>query len=172
MGTKACKLDNRRLHIRTSDEKQKKRWFEYCEGRGQTISELVRVAVEGIINPPEDMIGNVKLKEDIADLNDRLRDKERELEICKMALDNKVQELESVQQEPFAMDIGGVKDINNQLVQMLRGSPRLWSEMDIFMKLEINQNDIVEVKALGDQLRWLVDLELIEMVNGKWRWVG
>jgi len=172
MGTKACKLDNRRLHIRTSGKEQKGRWYEFCEERGMTISELVRDAVESVINPSEDVKGSRELREEIAQLNTTILELENELDVRNMAIENCQKEIENLKMQQFVEDDIGKILPNPKLVATLMENKRAWTENELFVTLGISQVDIQGMKALGSQLRWLEDFGVVKSRRGKWRWVG
>ena len=172
MGTKASKLNNHRLHIRISGKEQKKRWYEFCEDRGMTISELVRDAVESVINPPEDVKGSRELREEIALLNEKNRKMEQELQVRNMALENCKAEIDRLQMQEVINDDDRINRPNPKIINILMSTRRPWSDSELFIKLGINQGDVQGMKVLGTQLRLLEDYGLVENHRGKWRWVN
>ena len=172
MGSKPSNLDNGRFHVRVRDRTQKRRWTEYCTQHKMTISELVRDAVESIINPPVSITDAIQLREMIESLRGKVTELENEVEIRGGAIENQKRAIDDMKVESVTNDEMGVKAINDRLVEMLRGVRRLYSEHEILQRLNLTHRDRSAIRSIGNQLDWLEKFGLVETRNGKWRWIA
>jgi hypothetical protein len=150
---------------------QKERWLSVCKEKGTSLPDFVIESVEGHLNPPDDVKNTRELRKEIVKLNKvgaEFRNKltEKELVIRQLRSDN-----ETMQNRDFVSDSMGVKRLSTEMVNVIKNAERPVSETELIKSLGLDRNNVATLKGIANQLGYLQDLELIQNVNGRWRWV-
>lgn len=215
MGTKPNSPGNKRIGIRLESDDQKQRWMDYCEEKGTTLSELIRGAVdpivegnstilivnlegtgqkerwqsvcrersislhdfviesvEGHLNPPDDVKDARELRKEIVKFKSKVSDLRNKLQEKELALRQSRSDNETLRNRDFVSDSMGVKRLSTEMVNLIKNAERPVSETELIRNLGLDRNNVSTLKGIANQLGYLQDLELIENVNGRWRWVG
>ena len=215
LGTKPNSPNNKRIGIRLESDQQKQRWMEYCEQNDTTFSELIRGAVdpivegsstilvvnlkgreqkerwqsacrengmsvadfviesvEGHLNPSDDIKDVRELRKEVLKLNSDVTDLRNKLQEKELALRQLRSDFETLQNRDFVIDSMGVKPLSTEMVNLIKNAKSPVSESDLIRNLGLDRNNVTTLRGIANQLGYLQDLELIENVNGRWRWVG
>ena len=160
------------LVVNLEGQGQKERWRNVCREKGMSLPDFVIESVEGHLNPPDDVKDvrelrkdNLKLKSENTELRNKVQ--EKELAIRQLRSDN-----ETLRNRDFVSDSMGVKHLSKEMKNFIKNAERPVSETDLIRNLGLDRNNVATLRGIANQLGYFQDLELVENVNGRWRWIG
>jgi len=135
------------------------------------LSELVRNSVEEKMAQLEDAKEEKDLKTEILETkteNEKLKTIIREKDlVIKQLMD----ELDNAASKSFVDEGQDYRKMDVRLMNILKEANRPLYPKEIEDMLGLDTNSVASLKALSNQLQYLVELEFVEYTRGRWRWI-
>jgi hypothetical protein len=166
-------IRQRRVDVYLPTLAHKKRWLDFAESKGLSLSKFIIQAVENAMLPEDEeekrniqelMGENERLRER---LTDTIKDRDR----LRKLLELQETELRKYRAIPFVTeDFEGLRSYQKELVSILR-SGSVISNNEILERLGIALDEGDAVKSVSKQLSLLHQYGLIKRIPGGWKWV-
>lgn len=166
-------IKERRVDVYLDTIDRKDRWTRIAEEEGQSLSKFVQKCVEYTIEKGgPDFVELGERSKKIQDLEKEVKELRKELKQKEIVIERLEADLKRYRMEPFLEeDFEGVRDYDDDLIDILRGSDRITSE-ELVQRLDVDQTDTELMQGLDNQLQQLESYGLIAHTTGGWRWVG
>lgn len=166
-------IKERSIYVYLPSVEQKKRWDEYAQKQGVSVSKFVVGHVENSLGQIEDpsykSIGD--LFQEVRLLKEQLEKQAREKHILEVALERLEEELRKYRAQPFLDEkFVGIRHYQKELVKVLREG-RLVSSEEILSRLRIKPSEGEAVKAVSKQLENLEGYGVVRSSPKGWKWV-
>ncbi len=166
----ADKIKNRVVYVYPSLE-QTEGWRASAERQGLTLSKFVMEHVENSLKQEEDASyePRARLIGRIGELEEALGEARKESRVLRAYSDKLEKENRSLRAAPFADQAQGIRQYEEDLIELLRQGNRL-SEDQIFDRLGIDPTETDLVKAISSQLVNLESYGLVKSTPHGWKW--
>lgn len=166
-------IKERAIYVYLPSVEHKKRWEEYAEKQGTSISKFVVEHVEDSLKQIEesDYKSMGEVWKEHRELKEQMERVTREKHVLEVALERLEEELRRYRSQPFLDDrFAGVRSYQKELIDILRGG-RLVSSEEILSKLGVRPSEHETVKAISRQLENLEGYGLVRSSSKGWKWM-
>ena len=166
-------IKERSIYVYLPSVEQKKRWDEYANKHGMSVSKFVVEQVENSLSQVEDKsyksMGALWLEN--KQLKDQLDKVNRDKHVLEVALERLEAELRRYRAQPFLDEnFVGLRSYPKELVEILRDR-KLVSSEEILRRLRIQPTETEAVKAISKQLANLEAYGVVKSLPKGWKWV-
>lgn len=166
-------IKERSIYVYLPSVEQKKRWDEYANKHGMSVSKFVVEQVENSLSQVEDKsyksMGALWLEN--KQLKDQLDKVNRDKHVLEVALERLEAELRRYRAQPFLDEnFVGLRSYQKELVEILRDR-KLVSSEEILRRLRIQPSETEAVKAVSKQLANLEAYGVVKSLPKGWKWV-
>jgi len=165
-------IKKRRVDVYLKTENQKRRWNAFAHSKKTSLSKLMILAMEGMINDSmpnrqEELIRTQEENEKMRKELDELRQRSNRLDKYVEVIETDLKKARTIKyNEPGP----GIRSMNRDLMRLLRKSKEPLSHQEMLKALDIAPSDTDLIQSLSIQLESLVDYGIVKYTGRGWFW--